>query len=252
MKTNQITSLITILFLVGCSSTATPTLLPTLPKPTRTFTSTPTNTPESTLTPTIVPVMTAVTCQSASNPWKNLSYSEYNGYWLPNIEITRVCVFSGQIVRGQVYKHQITQNLILCLIPGTEGWYIVVSDALPNSCDISSKDFIDFVPVVSPPWRESHSVDGSQFRNKDNTEDLVYGSDIQQIWGFNFVFNRDDYTEQKNQLNPTFKCPAVCRDIPRSSGTLTVGNIKLGNLIPNSKAWIEYMEFEVKIYLPAE
>ena len=37
-----------------------------------------------------------------------------------------------------------------------------------------------------------------------------------------------------------------------SRGVMTITNLELGNLIPNERAWIESMNFEVKVYLPAK
>lgn len=256
MKINQVLSLIIIFLLSGCSSAVTPTVNLTLSKPTPTLTLVPTHTLLPTLTPTIIPVKTAVTCQPASNPWTSLDTYEYHAGWYPNIDIARVCIFNGEISRGQAYKHQIAQNLVFCLIPGSmfrdapnEGWYIVVSE---TSCDISSDDFVDFSGLVSPPWRGNRSlfVFGWEYRNEDNTEDIM----VSPVSRFNFVFNRADHTQQQMQFNCQVgvNCPPVIRDIPRSRGILTITDMELGNLMPNSKAWIETMEFEVKIYLPAE
>lgn len=55
MKINKISSLILVLFLVGCSSMSAPTSTPTLPEPTLTFTPLPTNTPKPTETLTPLP-----------------------------------------------------------------------------------------------------------------------------------------------------------------------------------------------------
>ena len=58
MKINKISSLILVLFLVGCSSVSTLTSTPTLPEPTSTFTPIPTDTPRPTETLTPLPTST--------------------------------------------------------------------------------------------------------------------------------------------------------------------------------------------------
>ena len=40
--------------------------------------------------------------------------------------------------------------------------------------------------------------------------------------------------------------------VPKSSGTLLVTELELGNLIPEQQAWIEQMAFEVEIHWAAE
>ena len=44
----------------------------------------------------------------------------------------------------------------------------------------------------------------------------------------------------------------VIATMPKSGAIMTITDLELGNLAPNDHAWIESMEFEVKIYLPAE
>ncbi len=64
----------------------------------------------------------------------------------------------------------------------------------------------------------------------------------------------------KNFFDCTFyfwNCPAATEsstkgEVPRSRGVMTITNLELGNLIPDSKAWIEYMGFEANVYLPTE
>ena len=172
--------------------------------------------------------------------------------------------------RGQVYKHQITENLIFCLVPngiasdipdkGSEGWNIIISDFLPGSCDVNSENYVNFGPVVTPPFHGNVSFDvfGPQFRNEDNTEDL----DNRFNRYFNFVFDREDYdtywySTRCSLWNGDEDCALATQtstntNISRSSGKFTVTKLKLGNLIPNSHAWIEYMEFRFEVYLADE
>jgi hypothetical protein len=40
--------------------------------------------------------------------------------------------------------------------------------------------------------------------------------------------------------------------IERSGGIFSITKLELGNLVPNSHAWIEFMEFEFSFYLADE
>ncbi len=85
--------------------------------------------------------MTEAACQSASTPWRIEDYTyseEYRAGLYPNVKITRVCNFSGQVTRGQTYKHKITKDLVFCLIPtngwmDNDGWEIVISDLMQDA-----------------------------------------------------------------------------------------------------------------------
>jgi hypothetical protein len=108
MKIGLTSSLILILFLIGCNSIITPTLPPIQSEATFTAVSSKTPLPKS--TPTTVPVMTEISCEPSSNPFKDnpmMNSSEYGGGYYPNIKISKVCSFNGKISRGQIYKHQI-------------------------------------------------------------------------------------------------------------------------------------------------
>jgi hypothetical protein len=199
--------------------------------------------------------------------------TEYAASLFPNITITRVCKFTGHILRGEIYKHQITEGLIFCLVPSgifaevpDEGWSIVTSDSLADSCDFKSENFVDFGPIVTPPFRSNLLFDvyGWHFRNKDNTgENDGSVNAPQKERFFNFVFNRKDYeimwhSERCNEWKIDTDCAIATQssvkssEIPRSRAKFTITELELGNLVPNSLAWIEYMEFIVEVYLPAE
>ncbi|NUM49219.1 MAG: hypothetical protein HUU38_31345 [Anaerolineales bacterium] len=180
----------------------------------------------------------------------------------PNIDIGRVCSFRGQVSMGEIYQHPITEELVFCLVPYTswhenDGWEIVITDTLENPCSDS------FVPLVTPPFHGMNAIDiaGWHFRNEGNTAKNDGSVNApQKEREFNFVFNQEDYEAISNAYNsscwpPSAECAPGDPDlsqIPRSRGVVTITNLTLGNLIPNEKAWIEAMEFEVKIYLPVE
>ncbi len=197
---------------------------------------------------------------------------EYELGYYPNIDIARVCTLKGQVSRGQVYIHQITQDLVFCLIPGGtfadvpgDGWNIVVSDSRSGSCDVNSEDYVNFGPVVTPPFRGNlwFDVYGWHFRNEENSgENDGSVNAPQDVRYFNFVFNRDDYELAWHAVRCRHwgieeDCAFAAQtgidtDIPRSRAVFTITELELGNLVPGSRAWIAYMEFIVDVYLPAE
>lgn len=274
MKYNQVSLFIITFFLTGCSSVISPT--PTKLDPTSTFTPALTSTPSVAATTTTVPILKDMTCESVSNPFvkpPTMGETEYSASLYPNIPITRVCKLTGHISRGQVYKHQITENLIFCLVPSgifaevpDEGWSIVISDLREGGCNFASNDYVNFGPIVTPPMRGNlwFDVYGWHFRNKENTRENDGSVNAPQKERFlNFVFNRNDYeivwhSERCNQWRIDTDCAIATQssvkssDVPRSRAKFTITKLELGNLIPNSLAWIEYMEFMVEVYLPAE
>jgi len=199
-----------------------------------------------------------VTCQPASNLFDDnllMSESEYKGGYFPNIEIGMVCGFKGQVKRKEMYKQEITNNLVFCLKPNETGWEIVVTDTSQNECTEN------FSVPVTPPWHGENPlfIRGYQFRNKDNTgENDGSVNAPQKERGFNFVFNHNDFEIMQSAYRCSHwfvDCPTETSNItiPNwSRGIMTITNMELGNLIPNEQAWIESMDFEVKVYLPAK
>jgi hypothetical protein len=231
--------------------------------------------PITTSTSTTVPLLTEISCEPGSNPFNHnpmMSQSEYSGGYYPNITITRVCTFAGQVVRGQIYKHQILKDLVFCLVPSegavglpNDGWEIVISDSFPGGCDFKSDSFVNFGPIVTPPFHGNMDFDvyGWHFRNQGNTGANAGSINApQNDRFFNFVFNRKDYITEWYALRcASWGIDTDCalatqtssnQEPPRSRAEFTITKLELGNLIPGSYAWIEYMEFEVKIYLAAK
>lgn len=255
MKLNQRLLLLVALLLAGCGSVIPPT---------------------TTAPAAIVPILTDISCEPSSNPFvkpSSMGNAEFAASLYPNITISRICKFTGHISRGEVYKHQIIENLIFCLVPSgifaevpDEGWSIIISDSRSGSCDFNSEDYVNFGPIVTPPFRGNRYFDvyGWHFRNKENTgENDGSVNAPQKERYFNFVFNRKDYetvwyAERCNQWNIDTDCAIATQsnikssEIPRSRAKFTITELELGNLVPSSLAWIEYMEFMVEVYLPAQ
>ena len=231
--------------------------------------------PPTVKAPTSVPLGINVTCTPASFPFEHLRSTnpiEYATSMYPNVPIARVCSFSGEVNRGDFYEHVIESNMILCLVPGSiwalvpdSGWGIVVTDAEPGSCDPHSPNAANFGPIVTPPWHNNPGFDvlGSDFRNAANTgpNDGSVNAPQHERY-FNFLFSRSDYyATLHGQSCLTWKLPDDCamatqypwrEDIPHSTAKFTVNDIRLGNLSPATKAWIEHLNFTVDVYLPAK
>jgi hypothetical protein len=241
--------------------------------------SAPTVTPAKTSTPfptaTAVPIFTDISCEPSSNPFAEnpmMSSSEYSAGYYPNITIARICTFEGNVSRGQTYKHQIIPNLIFCLIPSSgmvnipnDGWDIVISDSINGSCDPNSENFVNFAPIVTPPFHGNlfFYVYGWHFRNKGNTGESNGSLNVPQKERFiNFVFNRNDYKivwhrSRCNEWGIDEDCAFATQTSAQTAvfwtrARFTITELELGNLVPNSYAWIEYMKFKLDVYLPAE
>jgi hypothetical protein len=204
-------------------------------------------------------------CKPTVNSFPTLDPIEtWNNYTRPNIKITQVCTFTGQLTRGQTYKHQITPHLVFCLIPNNffsgeeSGWQIKISNTMDGNCGNN------FAAIVNPPYHGNllFDVHGWQFRNKDNTgENDGSVNAPQKERNFSFLLNENDDHMASAQFRCTYwgidcstdtpsgKAVGIL-DFPRSVGEFNITDMKLGNLIPNKTAWIEWMSFEVKIYLP--
>ncbi|MBN2501998.1 MAG: hypothetical protein JXB38_14545 [Anaerolineales bacterium] len=194
-----------------------------------------------------------VSCEPASNPFTHLPDFEYNGGYYPNITITRVCKFSGQVRRGQFFKQEVIPDLVFCLRPNGQGWTIVMTDLADDNCEVN------FSGLVSPPFHGVNPIfiDSLQFTDMDEESSHP---DSFGTRGFNFVFNRVDYEARHNEYYCTMNninCPPETgtgerRVIPHSRGIMTITDIRVWNPVLEEEIWIDDMEFEVDIYLPAE
>lgn len=161
------------------TETITPEFIPTLTPEIKTPELIPTSNSEDRFKD--VPVLTEMSCVPAENPFKINSDSDIDLYEvmeLPTIKITRKCTFSGHISRGHVYIHQISKNLIFCLVPEDgfwdvpdEGWGIIITDSHSRTCTMSDDGFDNFGPIVTPPYRGNMYFDvlGWNFRNQNNS-----------------------------------------------------------------------------------
>lgn len=268
MKTKITVGVLVVAFIMASCVPAAEVVPAETAFPTLTFTPNATGTPSATATSTAIPVYTDLSCEPSENPYAVIPDEYwYEKPYVPNIPITKICAFKGEISRGQFYIHKIQENLFFCLIPGgiqssmrdkgTEGWFILISD----NCDMPRTNQVDFAAPVNPPFRGNTLLDllGWRFRNEDNTEDISGGFEIKRR--ITFVLNREDAVTTYDSLACSMwgidtDCARATKTganmVERSGGTFSITKLELGNLVPGSYAWIEYMEFEFAFYIADE
>lgn len=83
----------------------------------------------------------------------------------------------------------------------------------------------------------------------------------QEIRGFSFVLSEADYEIADRVLHCLlWPCDDLAGEeamkayegLVKGMGVMTITHLDLGNLVVNERAWIEYMEFEVKLCLPLD
>ena len=159
MKTKIIVAVLVIAFIVASCAPATKVVPTETTFPTSTFTPNPTRMPNATATSTAIPVYTEISCEPSENPYAVIPDEYwYEKPYVPNIPITKICTFKGEIYRGQSYIHKLQENLFFCLLPagilpdipdnGTEGWIIHITD----NCDTLITNLVDFAAPVPPPF----------------------------------------------------------------------------------------------------
>ena len=204
-----------------------------------------------------------ITCEPTTNPFADpatTAWKSGSDAYSPNIDITRVCTFSGHVKRSEKYTQEIEEGLVFYLRPNREndGWDIGISDTIYDLYGLSG--------IVTPPFYGVNptSIKGWHFRNATNTAENDGSVNApQEIREFNFLLSRSDLdnvssayyctfrNECENGLTPD-EADEIIAAAPKSRGILTITNFELGNLVPNDRAWFESMDFEVKIYMPDE
>jgi len=262
MKTKIIVVVLGVAFMVASCAPATQVISTETAFPTLTFTPNSTRTPSATATSTAIPVYTDISCEPSENPYAVIPEEYwYEKPYVPNIPITKICTFKSEIYRGQSYIHKLQENLFFCLIPGgiqssmrdkgTEGWFILISD----NCDMPRTNQVDFAAPVNPPFHGNTKLFllGWYFRNQDNTENIDGGYKRR----ITYVLNREDAMTAYASIACSrwgidTDCARATQITERSGGTFSITKLELGNLVPNSYAWIEYMEFEFAFYIADE
>src|SRR5688572_30271581 len=119
MKTKIIVAVLVVAFILASCAPAAKVVPTETAFPTLTFTPSPTRTPSATATSTAIPVYTDISCEPSENPYAVIPDEFwYEKPYVPNIPISKICTFKGEIYRGQSYIHKLQENLFFCLIPG--------------------------------------------------------------------------------------------------------------------------------------
>ena len=180
------------------------------------------------------------------------------------VENTVPYSFTGEVARGQKFEKVLPNGLVFNLIPteyanmGWMGWDIHIGPALESAQN--------YAGIATLPFRGTNTLHilGWHFRNADNTGPNDGSVNApQEKRGFNFVLREADY-EIASEAVECIMWPPLCEDmdmqtaidlhqsVPTMGGILWVTELELGNLISGEQAWIEYMEFEVELNLPAD
>ncbi len=197
-------------------------------------------------------------CKPATTPWRVEDFTEpmeYYGGYFPNVTITQVCTFSGHVTKNQMFKQTIGQGLVLYLDSFPDGWSIGMTNEQDKNYEM---DFTSPVTLPRHGWTQ-REIMGQYFAENNAAEEII-GSIEKPVTvrEFNFIFDNKDYkTIEENWTCWSYRtnCPTDwgnTSNTPRSRGISTITKIKLGNLSSKDKAWIESMDFEVKIYLSAK
>ncbi len=169
----------------------------------------------------------------------------------PTLKVAPI-TFKGKLSRGQIFEEVILDGLIFRLGPLKQGWEIWMGD--------KSETGHNFSGVATPPFHgiNARYIEGWHFRNSDNSGPNEVGKKNvnapQYERSFCFFLNETDYQIAYYWLNDQLLSSEEERQeirekyssIKSRAGILRINDLKLGNLIVNEQAWIEYMEFEVE------
>lgn len=158
--------------------------------------------------------------------------------------------FQGHILKGQSFQKDIGKGLIFKLTPDSNGWNMDIFSNNAQQYDYG------FASIVTPPFHgiTALQIEGWHFRNKKNTAQNDGSVNAPQITrDFSFALNKQDANTMVDAIN-LFTSGKKLDFNPNvyslGKGELVIQNLKLGNLVSGSQAWIESMDFNVSITLP--
>jgi len=209
-------------------------------------------TPKATFAQKVVPENTVALPQPTPTPVETSTLAP-----TPTPKVTPI-TFRGKVSRGQIFEEVILDGLIFRLDPLKQGWEIWIGD--------KSETGHNFSGVATPPFHgiNARYIEGWHFRNSDNSGPNEAGEKNvnapQYERNFCFFLNETDYQIAYYRLNDQLLSSEEegqeIREkyslIKSRAGILRINDLKLGNLIVNEQAWIEYMEFEVELSLTDE
>jgi hypothetical protein len=170
--------------------------------------------------------------------------------------------FTAHVSKGQQFNHKIADNLVFELRPSTffgkeiGAWIIRIGDP--------TRDDKDYAWVVTPPFHGPNNLYlfGSYFRNADNSGPNDGSVNAPgEVRHFRFVTDHASYQEASGLVECLLHgcaemdfrhADAAYQSVLRRSGTgtLTITDLKLGNLIVGQLPSIESITFIATLELP--
>jgi len=193
-----------------------------------------------------------VICEPATN--QSIIKTIPDGFY-PNMTIAQVCTFQGHVKHDQLYTQKVAQGFVFYLKPGNGGWDL----GMTNEEDETYKR--NFSVPVALPTHGLTSIDVWGVTFSDGSSDKEISGDSENpvaVRSFDFVLYTDDYIAIANNYicwRDGNDCPANWKgisDTETSRGYFAITNLKFGTYKENEIAWIDSLDFEVKIYLPAK
>jgi hypothetical protein len=157
---------------------------------------------------------------------------------------------TGTVVRGTTLDILLAPDLAFRLIPYGEDWEIWVGDPAQPEANYSQP--------LTPPLRgvNDRQIEGWHFRNADNSGPNLPGDQNvnapQAIRRFCFARDPASFAQAiswaEARRDGTL-APAEAFSFVTSPGVLTITGLTLGNLVEGERAWIERMDYEVRLDL---
>jgi len=182
-------------------------------------------------------VLTAVTCFTAKTDATLLRRA-------PALSI------HGHISREQRFERNVGSGLVIAFEPDEWGWHLDVRRG--NRRDPNG---IGFASIATPPLHGPTALDieGWQFRNANNTAANDGSVNAPQMTrDFSFVLTEKDATALADEISDfqEGKSADLPWNAPMGRGTLRIRNLRLGNLVPGSRARIDSMDFTISLRFP--
>ena len=166
--------------------------------------------------------------------------------------------FSGEVARGETFRHRLEQNYWFELRPDPQGWgwHIWIGD--PREAHDN------YAAVVTPPYHGINRLQlfGWHFRNADNSGPNAAGpknvNASQEVRDFRFVLHDLDHDDAMAALRRLLWGPVESEDVglhlrtwrrelAKDEGWLEITDMTLGNLVTGETARFRRMAFTVHL-----
>jgi hypothetical protein len=164
----------------------------------------------------------------------------------------------GRVVKGESFESAINEKLSLRLValnnPDHSGWMIEVVDRHHPTEDLAR--------IVTPPYYGVNDCEivGWHFRNSGNTGPNKGDVNApQMVREFRFLLDYSNLQKARDAVSQVLRSGGKefaesrneLRLLPVGAGKLRILELKLGNVKPGKKAWIQSMKFEIEFQMPA-